>query len=210
MHPALDRAREAARGDRKIGTTGRGIGPAYEDKAARRAIRVADLAEPETLADKLDELLLHHNTLLQGLGAETFSKDEVLARLLSLAPKVLPFAEPVWERLDEARRAGTAHPVRGRAGGDAGCGPRHLPLCYLKQYRRGDRGVRRGCWAIGRWVRAGHRQGLQHTRRLWAHSRQNWPMPRGSCWATAVTSTAPILAAAAVAAGSTLCWCARR
>ena len=75
MHPALDRAREAARGDRKIGTTGRGIGPAYEDKAARRAIRVADLAEPETLADKLDELLLHHNTLLQGLGAETFSKD---------------------------------------------------------------------------------------------------------------------------------------
>ena len=69
MHPALDRAREAARGDRKIGTTGRGIGPAYEDKAARRAIRVADLAEPETLADKLDELLLHHNTLLQGLGA---------------------------------------------------------------------------------------------------------------------------------------------
>src|SRR5215475_5433367 len=103
---ALDRAREAARGERKIGTTGRGIGPAYEDKAARRAIRVADLAEPQTLADKLDELLLHHNTLLQGLGAATFSKDEVLARLLSLAPQVLPFAEPVWERLDAARRAG--------------------------------------------------------------------------------------------------------
>src|SRR5580692_197709 len=106
MHPAIDRAREAARGDRKIGTTGRGIGPAYEDKVARRAIRIADLAEPQTLADKLDELLLHHNTLLQGLGAATFSKDEVLARLLSLAPKILPFAEPVWERLDEARRAG--------------------------------------------------------------------------------------------------------
>ncbi len=106
MHPALDRAREAARGDRKIGTTGRGIGPAYEDKAARRAIRVADLAEPETLADKLDELLLHHNTLLQGLGAATFSKADVLARLIALAPLMLPFAEPVWERLDEARRAG--------------------------------------------------------------------------------------------------------
>src|SRR6202000_760305 len=87
LHAALDRAREAARGDRKIGTTGRGIGPAYEDKAARRAIRVADLADPETLADKRDELLMHHNTLLQGLGAATFSKDEVLARLLSLAPK---------------------------------------------------------------------------------------------------------------------------
>src|SRR6201996_2794918 len=106
MHPALDRARESARGDRKIGTTGRGIGPAYEDKAARRAIRVADLAEPQTLADKLGELLLHHNTLLQGLGAETFSKEAVLARLLDLAPRILPFAEPVWERLDEARRAG--------------------------------------------------------------------------------------------------------
>jgi adenylosuccinate synthase len=106
MHSALDRAREAARGDRKIGTTGRGIGPAYEDKAARRAIRVADLAEPQTLADKLDELLLHHNTLLQGLGAETFSKQAVLQRLLELAPKILPFAEAVWERLDEARRAG--------------------------------------------------------------------------------------------------------
>src|SRR5271169_2231732 len=89
MHPAIDRAREAARGERKIGTTGRGIGPAYEDKAARRAIRVCDLAEPGTLAEKLDELLLHHNTLLQGLGAATFSKDEVLARLLELAPKVL-------------------------------------------------------------------------------------------------------------------------
>jgi adenylosuccinate synthase len=106
LHGAIDRAREAARGERKIGTTGRGIGPAYEDKVARRAIRVADLAEPETLSDKLDELLLHHNTLLAGLGAPTFGKQELLGRLLELAPKILPYAEPVWERLDEARRAG--------------------------------------------------------------------------------------------------------
>jgi adenylosuccinate synthase len=106
LHGALDRAREEARGERKIGTTGRGIGPAYEDKVARRAIRVCDLAEPETLANKLDELLLHHNTLLQGLGAEIFSKEKLLALLLDLAPKILPFAEPVWERLDQARRAG--------------------------------------------------------------------------------------------------------
>src|SRR5271166_1828687 len=106
MHPALDRAREAARGDRKIGTTGRGIGPAYEDKAARRAIRVADLAEPQTLADKLDELLRHHNTLLAALGAETFDKAVLLARLLELAPRILPYAEPLWVRLDELRRAG--------------------------------------------------------------------------------------------------------
>ena len=106
LHSALDRAREGARGERKIGTTGRGIGPAYEDKIARRAIRVADLAEPETLSEKLDELLLHHNTLLAGLGAETFEKTGLLEHLLALAPRILPFAEPVWERLDELRRAG--------------------------------------------------------------------------------------------------------
>ncbi len=106
LHAAIDRAREAARGERKIGTTGRGIGPAYEDKVARRAIRVADLAEPATLDAKLDELLLHHNTLLRGLGAATFEKSALMRHLLDLAPKLLPFAEPVWERLDEARRAG--------------------------------------------------------------------------------------------------------
>ncbi len=107
VHGALDRAREAARGDRKIGTTGRGIGPAYEDKVARRAVRVCDLAEPETLSDKLDEVLLHHNTLLKGLGAEGFDKQALLDLLLGLAPRILPHAEPVWQRLDEARRAGT-------------------------------------------------------------------------------------------------------
>src|ERR1700727_1524488 len=69
VHGAVDRAREAASGDGKIGTTGRGIGPAYEDKVARRAIRVCDLAEPDLLSAKLDEVLLPHNTLLRGLGA---------------------------------------------------------------------------------------------------------------------------------------------
>ncbi len=106
FHGALDRAREAVRGEQKIGTTGRGIGPAYEDKVARRAIRVCDLAEPETLSLKLDELLRHHNTLLASLGAETFDKAALLARLLELAPRILPYAEPLWIRLDELRRAG--------------------------------------------------------------------------------------------------------
>ncbi|GAA5263956.1 adenylosuccinate synthase [Acidiphilium sp. MT5] len=103
VHAALDRAREAARGERRIGTTGRGIGPAYEDKVARRAIRVCDLAEPETLDWRLDELLLHHNTLLAGLGAPIFEKAALLAELLALAPRILPFAEPIWERLAQAR-----------------------------------------------------------------------------------------------------------
>jgi adenylosuccinate synthase len=106
VHGALDRAREAARGEARIGTTGRGIGPAYEDKVARRAIRLCDLAEPHTLSVKLDELLLHHNTLLRGLDAEPFDKETLLERLLALAPLLLPYMEPVWQRLDEARRAG--------------------------------------------------------------------------------------------------------
>jgi adenylosuccinate synthase len=106
LHPAIDKAREEARGDKKIGTTGRGIGPAYEDKVARRAIRVADLAEPETVAAKLDELLLHYNTLFQALGQPVFEKAALLEQIMSWAPQILPYAEPVWERLDELRRAG--------------------------------------------------------------------------------------------------------
>jgi adenylosuccinate synthase len=105
LHPALDKAREAARGGDKIGTTGRGIGPAYEDKVGRRSIRLCDLAEPETLSRKLDELLLHHNSLLRGLGAPEFEKQGLLDQLLAWAPQLLPFAEAVWERLDEARHA---------------------------------------------------------------------------------------------------------
>jgi adenylosuccinate synthase len=106
LHAALDSARETARGDRRIGTTGRGIGPAYEDKVARRAIRMCDLAEPATLSAKIDELLLHHNTLLAGLGAPTFEKEALLSSLIALAPKLLPFCEPVWERLATAKLAG--------------------------------------------------------------------------------------------------------
>ncbi|MFW7266617.1 adenylosuccinate synthase [Gluconacetobacter sp. Hr-1-5] len=106
VHGAIDRAREEARGARKIGTTGRGIGPAYEDKVARRAIRLCDLAEPETLEWKLDELLLHHNTLLAGLGAPTFTKAALLEHMNALAPRVLPYMDTVWDLLDDARRAG--------------------------------------------------------------------------------------------------------
>ena len=106
LHPALDKAREAARGGDKIGTTGRGIGPAYEDKVGRRSIRLCDLAEPETLSRKLDELLLHHNSLLRGLGAPEFEKQALMEKLLGWAPKLLPFMEAVWERLDAARLEG--------------------------------------------------------------------------------------------------------
>ncbi len=106
LHSALDRAREAALGGNKIGTTGRGIGPAYEDKVGRRAIRVADLAEPETLKLRIEQLLLHHNALLRGLGAEEADPKKIFDDLMAVAPKILPFMDVVWLRLDEARKSG--------------------------------------------------------------------------------------------------------
>jgi len=105
-HGALDRAREERRGDKKIGTTGRGIGPAYEDKVGRRAIRICDLADPQALEDRVDEVLLHHNALLRGLDAPQVKRKELLAALRDVAPKVLPYADACWRTLDEARRAG--------------------------------------------------------------------------------------------------------
>ena len=105
-HGALDRAREERRGHKKLGTTGRGIGPAYEDKVGRRAVRVCDLADPRALQDRVDDLLLHHNALLRGLDAPEFDRDDLLGRLREIAPKLLPYAAPVWRLLDEARRAG--------------------------------------------------------------------------------------------------------
>ncbi|WP_029012026.1 adenylosuccinate synthase [Niveispirillum irakense] len=106
LHSAVDKAREEARGVNKIGTTGRGIGPAYEDKVARRAIRVCDLADEAVLEGKVEQLLFHHNALLRGLGAEELKKEEVLAQLAEIAPRLLPYSAVVWKRLDEARRQG--------------------------------------------------------------------------------------------------------
>jgi adenylosuccinate synthase len=105
-HGALDRAREQRRGDNKLGTTGRGIGPAYEDKVGRRAIRVCDLADPQALEWRLDDLLLHHNALLRGLGEPEVDRRKLLAKLQAIAPRILPHAGPVWRLLDEARREG--------------------------------------------------------------------------------------------------------
>jgi adenylosuccinate synthase len=105
-HGALDRAREERRGDQKIGTTGRGIGPAYEDKVGRRAIRVCDLADPRALEWRVDDVLLHHNALLRGLGEPEIDRAELLAALSAIAPRVLPYADPVWRLLDDARRHG--------------------------------------------------------------------------------------------------------
>ncbi len=106
LHRDLDGWREDAPGVIKIGTTRRGIGPAYEDKVGRRAIRVGDLGEPEMLPLKVNTLLAHHNALRKGLGQPPVDAAKLIADLLQLAPQILPFAEDVWERLDGLRAAG--------------------------------------------------------------------------------------------------------
>jgi adenylosuccinate synthase len=106
VHGELDRAREAQVGVAKIGTTGRGIGPAYEDKVGRRTVRVADLADEATLDLRLDRLLGHHDALRRGLGLDPVDRAALKAALVEVAPEILPYARPVWKVLNDARRAG--------------------------------------------------------------------------------------------------------
>ena len=106
VHGELDRAREAQVGVAKIGTTGRGIGPAYEDKVGRRTVRVADLADEATLDLRLDRLLGHHDALRRGLGLDPVDRAALKAALVKVAPEILPYAKPVWKVLNDARRAG--------------------------------------------------------------------------------------------------------
>ena len=106
VHGELDRARENQNSVAKIGTTGRGIGPAYEDKVGRRAIRVADLADRATLEARVDRMLQHHDTLRRGMGLEPVDRDELLQKLNDIAPQILEYAAPVWKILNEKRKAG--------------------------------------------------------------------------------------------------------
>ncbi|WP_259780277.1 adenylosuccinate synthase [Aestuariispira ectoiniformans] len=150
VHRNVDLAREkAAGGNAKIGTTGRGIGPAYEDKVARRAVRVCDLADRELLEERIDHLLAHHNPLLKGLGEPEVDREALIQELLDIAPKVLPYAGVVWKVLDKARQEGqwvlfegaqglmldvdhgtypfvtSSNTAPGQAATGAGCGPRN-------------------------------------------------------------------------------------
>ena len=106
VHQDLDKIREDAAGKSKIGTTGRGIGPAYEDKIGRRAIRLADLADIVTLETRIERLLAHHNALRIGLGVSKIDGEQLKKELLEIAPLVLKYAAPVWKILDEKRKAG--------------------------------------------------------------------------------------------------------
>jgi adenylosuccinate synthase len=106
LHGELDRLREEASGAARIGTTGRGIGPAYEDKVGRRAIRVCDLADRKALDDKITRLLAHHNALRRGLGASEIDRKALFDSLIEVGQTLLPYAEQVSSRLYELRRAG--------------------------------------------------------------------------------------------------------
>lgn len=106
VHRQIDNIAEEKRGSSKIGTTGRGIGPAYEDKIGRRAIRVCDLADKEQLGKRIDSLLEHHNALRRGLGADEVKKSDLMKELLDIADEILPYAKPVWKVLDEYNKKG--------------------------------------------------------------------------------------------------------
>jgi adenylosuccinate synthase len=106
LHRELDRSRETSNSGLKIGTTGRGIGPAYEDKVGRRSIRLSDLADRALRDEKIERMLVHHNALRRGLGLPEIAASTIAEELDAVAPRVLPHMAPVWKILDEARRAG--------------------------------------------------------------------------------------------------------
>tara|TARA_B100000427_G_scaffold317178_1_gene313018 strand:+ start:147 stop:1433 length:1287 start_codon:yes stop_codon:yes gene_type:complete len=106
FHKELDEMREDSAGKNKIGTTRRGIGPAYEDKIGRRSVRVMDLISERNLDQRLESVLAHHNAIRKGLGKEIFKKDQLKKDLLKIAPEILKFSQPVWKRIDEYKSKG--------------------------------------------------------------------------------------------------------
>ena len=106
FHREMDEIREDSAGKAKIGTTRRGIGPAYEDKVGRRSIRVMDLVSEENLNHRLETVLMHHNAIRKGLGKEIYKKENLMQELLEIAPKILKYSQPVWKKIDEFKSKG--------------------------------------------------------------------------------------------------------
>ena len=106
FHREMDEIREDTAGKAKIGTTRRGIGPAYEDKVGRRSIRVMDLVSEENLNHRLETVLIHHNAIRKGLGKELFEKDKLKNELMKIAPEILKYSQPVWKKIDEFKKEG--------------------------------------------------------------------------------------------------------
>ena len=104
FHKEMDEIREDSAGKAKIGTTRRGIGPAYEDKIGRRSIRVMDLVSESNLDHRLETVLIHHNAIRKGLGKKIYEKVQLKKDLLKIAPKILKFSQPVWKKIDEFKK----------------------------------------------------------------------------------------------------------
>ena len=209
LHRDLDGWREDVPGTIKIGTTRRGIGPAYEDKVGRRAIRVGDLGEPDYLAKKVETLLAHHNALRLGLGRPTIDPVKLLSDLLEIAPKILPFAEDVWERLDGLRASGKRILFEGAQATmldiDHGTYPFVTSSNTVAAQAMIGSGMGNGA--------VGYVLGIAkaYTTRV-----GDGPFPTelldaiGQLLGSAATSSAPTPAGRGAAAGSTPLWCARR
>ncbi|MBV9330938.1 MAG: adenylosuccinate synthase, partial [Alphaproteobacteria bacterium] len=150
IHRELDSQRESSNSVQRLGTTRRGIGPAYEDKVGRRALRAVDLKDPASLPSRLESLLAHHNALRRGSGMGEIDADALLASLKEIGPRIVPYLGSSWRELDAARRAGTrilfegaqavlldidhgtypfvtsSNTVAGQAAAGAGIGPRDI------------------------------------------------------------------------------------
>ncbi len=161
LHRELDHFRETSNAVLKIGTTKRGIGPAYEDKVGRRAIRVVDLADADMLDAKIARLLAHHNALRRGLGIDEIDGAALKAELLAIAPKILPFADTVWSLLDEARRAGKRILFEGAQGALLDVDHGTYPYVTSSNIVAAQAATGRAS-PLGYRLRPRHREGLHH------------------------------------------------
>ena len=211
LHQELDVAREKASGKGAIGTTGRGIGPAYEDKVGRRAIRLMDLADLQMLNGKIERLLAHHNALRRGLGMSEIAPRAVYDELAAVAPKVLPFMDSVWLLLDEKRREGRRILFEGAQGALLDIDHGTYPYVTSSNTVASQAATGSGLGPERDRLRARHQQGLHHAGR-------RRPVPdrtrRGRSDRRRHRPARPRVRhrdrpAAAAAAGSTPCWCAR-
>ncbi len=203
LHRDLDGMREDSNTAIRIGTTRRGIGPAYEDKVGRRAIRLCDLADPATLAAKVDTLLLHHNALRSGMGRDPVDRGELIRALTEVAPKVLPYAEAVWRRLDDLRRAGKRILFEGAQAAMLDVDHGTYPFVTSSNTVAAQACIGSGHRPRRRRLCARHHQGLHHAGRARAVSDRAQRRDRPAVSASAATSSAPSPAGRGAAAGST-------
>ncbi len=182
FHRDLDALRETAAGKGKIGTTGRGIGPAYEDKVGRRAIRVCDLAHLDDLDAQLDRLCAHHDALRAGFGEPPIDRAALVAQLSEIAPFVLQFAEPVWKRLRDVRKAGKRILFEGAQGVLLDVDHGTYPFVTSSNTVSGTVASGTGMGPQCRRFRARHRQGLYDPRRLGSFPERARGRDRRTAW----------------------------